>query len=188
MRALVVLVAEDGSVENRAARPAGGPAGLRADRGRQLPQRPHPRQDPRRPQGGGAGASRRDGEGPRRAHREARRGRTRDDRRLRRNPPAHRARPGEPARGPARGRGFRAHPPALLRSRDADRRHRASRPGGVRRRVDARPGWAGTPSDDPAAALDAYRDAGLGHLVARVVVVGDDPVASVHRVVRALAA
>lgn len=48
-------------------------------------------------------------------------------------------------------------------------------------------GWAGTPSDDPAGALGVYRDAGLDHLVARVVVVGDDPVASVHQVVRALA-
>jgi probable F420-dependent oxidoreductase len=48
-------------------------------------------------------------------------------------------------------------------------------------------GWAGTPADDPAAALDRYRDAGLDHLVARVVVVGDDATASVHQVVRALA-
>jgi probable F420-dependent oxidoreductase len=47
-------------------------------------------------------------------------------------------------------------------------------------------GWAGTPADDPATALDAYRDAGLDHLVARVVAVGDDPAASVHQVVRAL--
>lgn len=48
-------------------------------------------------------------------------------------------------------------------------------------------GWAGTPDDDPTAALDAYREAGLDHLVARVVVVGDDPARSVHDVVRALA-
>jgi hypothetical protein len=41
---------------------------------------------------------------------------------------------------------------------------------------------------DPAAALSAYADAGLDHLVARVVTVGDDPVATVHQVVRALAA
>lgn len=47
-------------------------------------------------------------------------------------------------------------------------------------------GWAGTPQDDPADALGAYRDAGLDHLVARVVVVGDDPAGSVHQVVRAL--
>ncbi|MEX1177856.1 MAG: LLM class flavin-dependent oxidoreductase [Nitriliruptor sp.] len=47
-------------------------------------------------------------------------------------------------------------------------------------------GWAGTPDDDPGAALAAHRDAGLDHLVARVVVVGDDPAASVHQVVRAL--
>jgi probable F420-dependent oxidoreductase len=48
-------------------------------------------------------------------------------------------------------------------------------------------GWAGTPTDDPSEALASYRDAGLDHLVARVVVVGDDPVDSVHQVVRALA-
>jgi probable F420-dependent oxidoreductase len=47
-------------------------------------------------------------------------------------------------------------------------------------------GWAGTPDDDPSAALDRYREAGLDHLVARVVVVGDDAAASVHQVVRAL--
>jgi len=47
-------------------------------------------------------------------------------------------------------------------------------------------GWAGTPQDDPAAVLAAYRDAGLDHLVARVVVVGDDPLASITAVIRAL--
>lgn len=47
-------------------------------------------------------------------------------------------------------------------------------------------GWAGGPQDDPAEALAGYRDAGLDHLVARVVVTGDDPVMDVHRVVRAL--
>jgi probable F420-dependent oxidoreductase len=47
-------------------------------------------------------------------------------------------------------------------------------------------GWAGTPADDPSAALQAYRDAGLDHLVARVVVVGEDAASSVHQVVRAL--
>jgi probable F420-dependent oxidoreductase len=46
-------------------------------------------------------------------------------------------------------------------------------------------GWAGTPHDDPAEMLAAYRDAGLDHLVARVVVVGDDPVESINQVVRA---
>lgn len=50
----------------------------------------------------------------------------------------------------------------------------------------SRLGWAGTPADDPSSALDAYRDAGLDHLVARVVVVGDDPIASTHQVVRTL--
>lgn len=48
-------------------------------------------------------------------------------------------------------------------------------------------GWHGTPADDPRSVLDAYRDAGLDELVARVVVVGDDAVDGVHRVVRALA-
>ena len=33
-------------------------------------------------------------------------------------------------------------------------------------------GWAGTPADDPGEMLASYRDAGLDHLVARVVVVG----------------
>lgn len=47
-------------------------------------------------------------------------------------------------------------------------------------------GWAGTPADDPSSALAAHRDAGLDHLVARVVVVGEDPAASVHQVVRSL--
>ncbi len=47
-------------------------------------------------------------------------------------------------------------------------------------------GWAGTPQDDPTAMLASYRDAGLDHLVARVVVVGDDPVDSIRNVVRVL--
>lgn len=47
-------------------------------------------------------------------------------------------------------------------------------------------GWYGTPADDPAALLAAHREAGLDHLVARVVATGDDPVGDVHRVVRAL--
>ena len=47
-------------------------------------------------------------------------------------------------------------------------------------------GWAGTPRDDPSAVLAAYRDAGLDHLVARVVVVGDDPLASITAVIRTL--
>jgi probable F420-dependent oxidoreductase len=46
-------------------------------------------------------------------------------------------------------------------------------------------GWAGTPADDPSGALDAYREAGLDHLVLRVVVTGDDPVDSIHAVVGA---
>ena len=47
-------------------------------------------------------------------------------------------------------------------------------------------GWFGTPDDDAGPTLDAYADAGLDHLVARVVVADDDPVASVHHVVEAL--
>lgn len=45
-------------------------------------------------------------------------------------------------------------------------------------------GWSGTPADDPGPMLASYRDAGLDHLVLRVVVTGDDPVDSVHAVVR----
>jgi probable F420-dependent oxidoreductase len=47
-------------------------------------------------------------------------------------------------------------------------------------------GWAGGLDDDPGSALDTYRAAGLDHLVARVVVVGDDAVESVTAVVAAL--
>jgi probable F420-dependent oxidoreductase len=45
-------------------------------------------------------------------------------------------------------------------------------------------GWAGTPDDDPTEALAAYADAGLDHLVLRVVVAQDDPVGGVHAVIR----
>lgn len=45
-------------------------------------------------------------------------------------------------------------------------------------------GWAGTPDDDPTAMLTSYRDAGLDHLVLRVVVVGDDAPGSVATVIR----
>ena len=50
-RALVVLVGEDGQVENRIVAVAARPADLGADRGRQLPQCAHPRQDACRGQG-----------------------------------------------------------------------------------------------------------------------------------------
>ncbi len=47
-------------------------------------------------------------------------------------------------------------------------------------------GWYGTPDDDLSGMLEAFDRAGLDHLVARVVVSGDDAVEDVHRVVRAL--
>ncbi|MFN2555422.1 MAG: LLM class F420-dependent oxidoreductase [Nitriliruptorales bacterium] len=47
-------------------------------------------------------------------------------------------------------------------------------------------GWYGTPGDNPASSLDRYADAGLDHLVARVVVVGGDVVESLHGVVSSL--
>jgi probable F420-dependent oxidoreductase len=46
-------------------------------------------------------------------------------------------------------------------------------------------GWAGSSVDDPAATLASYRDAGLDHLVLRVVVVGDQATDSVAAVARA---
>lgn len=48
-------------------------------------------------------------------------------------------------------------------------------------------GWYGTPQDDPWPVLERYADAGLDHLVARVVVPGDEPVAAVERTLDALA-
>ncbi len=47
-------------------------------------------------------------------------------------------------------------------------------------------GWAGAPGDDPGTVLAGYQEAGLDHLIARVVVVGDDPVASIQQVVGTL--
>lgn len=49
-------------------------------------------------------------------------------------------------------------------------------------------GWYGTPDDDPAELLRAYEEAGLDHLVARVVVTGDDAGAAVGRTVATLRA
>lgn len=49
-------------------------------------------------------------------------------------------------------------------------------------------GWYGTPDDDPSEALRTYEDAGLDHLVARVVVTGDEAAAAVERTVAALTA
>lgn len=45
-------------------------------------------------------------------------------------------------------------------------------------------GWAGTPADDPQALLASYRDAGLDHLVLRVVTHSDDPVHDIAAVTR----
>lgn len=45
-------------------------------------------------------------------------------------------------------------------------------------------GWAGTPDSDPLPLLATYREAGLDHLVLRVVVVGEDPVDDVSAVIR----
>jgi probable F420-dependent oxidoreductase len=47
-------------------------------------------------------------------------------------------------------------------------------------------GWYGTPDEDPAGALRRYADAGLDHLVARVVVVGDDRGTSIAHALTAL--
>ncbi|MFW5933945.1 MAG: hypothetical protein ACOCT8_04355, partial [Actinomycetota bacterium] len=46
-------------------------------------------------------------------------------------------------------------------------------------------GWAGAPEDDPGPVLDRYREAGLDHLVLRVVATGDEPVDDVHATIRA---
>lgn len=59
----------------------------------------------------------------------------------------------------------------------------AAVPEGMLRRL----GWYGTPDDLPTAAFARYAAAGLKHLIARVVVVGDDAVASVRTVIGALA-
>lgn len=47
-------------------------------------------------------------------------------------------------------------------------------------------GWFGTPQDDPGEMLSTFEAAGLDHLVARVVVAGDDPVSSVKSVLAPL--
>jgi hypothetical protein len=77
--------------------------------------------------------------------------------------------------------------------RDVDLIKEAFRDGGADAAADAVPermlracGWFGTPDDDPGPMLERYRAAGLDHLVARVVVVGDDPWRSVRAVIEAL--
>ena len=100
-RALVVLVAEDGQVENRIVADPARTADLVADRGRQLHQRAYPRPH-------AAGGQDRAGEGAggepgraRPAHPEDRRGRLRQlVGRRRRRPQADRARRRAPAGGP----------------------------------------------------------------------------------------
>lgn len=47
-------------------------------------------------------------------------------------------------------------------------------------------GWYGTPADDPSGAFDRYADAGLDHLVTRVVVAHDDAVDSIRAVLDVL--
>ncbi len=47
-------------------------------------------------------------------------------------------------------------------------------------------GWYGTPQDNPASALARYAEAGLDHLVARVVVVGEDAAESLRAVAKSL--
>lgn len=47
-------------------------------------------------------------------------------------------------------------------------------------------GWYGRPDASPDEVLSVYRDAGLDHLVARVVTVGEDPTTSVRNVIRSL--
>lgn len=61
-------------------------------------------------------------------------------------------------------------------------------PAAIPDEVLAQLGWWGTPEDDPGTALAAYDDAGLDHLVARVVVVGDDAATSALAVIDALGA
>lgn len=72
----------------------------------------------------------------------------------------------------------------------AERAHRDGGPAAVAEAVDDATlrslGWFGTSDDDPSAVLAAYADAGLDHLVARVVTVDDDPAAAVAGVIAAL--
>lgn len=68
--------------------------------------------------------------------------------------------------------------------------YREHGPGGVPAAIDddvlAELGWFGTPTDDAAAIAQRYADAGLDHLVARVVVVGDDIAGSISRTLAAV--
>lgn len=57
----------------------------------------------------------------------------------------------------------------------------------VPERMLLRLGWYGTPDDTPTAPIARYAAAGLKQLVARIVVVGDDPAASVRTAVSTLA-
>lgn len=78
-------------------------------------------------------------------------------------------------------------------SDEVDEVERAHRDGGGEAAAAAVPeamlqqlGWYGTPDESPVAPLGRYVAAGLDHLVARVVVVGDDPAESVRTVIGAL--
>lgn len=68
--------------------------------------------------------------------------------------------------------------------------YRSGGPGAVPGAVDddvlLRLGWYGSPSDDPTDVLGSYAEAGLDHLVARVVVVGEDPRRSVDHALAVL--
>lgn len=48
-------------------------------------------------------------------------------------------------------------------------------------------GWWGSPDDDPSKAFTSFAEAGLDHLVARVVVTGDDPEVSIRHALTAVA-
>ena len=124
-RALAILVAEDGSVENRVVpTPPGLPASALVEAANYLNARIRGRT---------LAEARAEIEAERRAaeteldhltERLVDAGLAELGRPAGRGAPAHRARPGQPARGPHRARRPRAHPPALRRPRNQDGRHR----------------------------------------------------------------
>ena len=133
-KALVVLVGDDQSVENRVIDlPAGLPPSSLIG-GRQLSQRPHPRPDPGRGQGHDReGAGLRQGRA-RPADAEGHRGGACHlVGRARRPEEPDRARPGQPAQGHRRPGEPGAHPPAVRRPRDQARSGPAAGPLRARR-------------------------------------------------------